>query len=41
MYYAWPASCAGETLSWSSTLRVVEFLLMVLGSLIYHRLVPI
>lgn len=39
VFYIWPSSGAGETVSWWSILRLFGFGLMVLGSLMYQRMV--
>jgi drug/metabolite transporter (DMT)-like permease len=41
VYYAWPTSGAGEAVSWWSLLRLFGFGTMVLGSLIYQRMIRI
>jgi drug/metabolite transporter (DMT)-like permease len=41
VYYAWPSSESGERLSWWSFLRLFGFGVLLLGSLIYHRMVRV
>jgi drug/metabolite transporter (DMT)-like permease len=41
VFYVWPESGAGETVSWWSFLRLFGFGLMVLGSLMYQRMVHV
>jgi hypothetical protein len=41
VYYAWPSSQSGEQLSWWSFLRLFGFAVLLLGSLIYHRMVRV
>jgi drug/metabolite transporter (DMT)-like permease len=41
VFYVWPSSGAGETVSWWSFLRLFGFGMMVLGSLMYQRMVHV
>jgi hypothetical protein len=41
IYYAWPESGAGEKLSWWSFLQAGGFVISIVGSFVYNRVVKL